>query len=163
MNKKAHSEKIVLLAKTDPEEALVCSSKLVSELPDEAWTWSLRSHVYRRLKDLDSALSDINKAIELKHNEPASHFEKSWYLIDLERFKDAIECLTTAIEIGKENDFLYYNDTCLFFRAFSYCKIGLFDKAEADLAGIDDDMHMWIDRLRSKPELIDACLNKRLI
>jgi tetratricopeptide (TPR) repeat protein len=162
MDKQKTREEIIYLTRQQPDLAIERANAIVDKLPDEAWTWSMRSYVYKATGDLEKALSDINKAIELNFVEPANHFYKAQYFIDLGNFQLAIESLDNAIKIGEKYGFPYYNQTSLFFRALCNCRIGNFDTAERDLQVVDDDMQMWVDRLRSKTELMDACRNGRL-
>jgi tetratricopeptide (TPR) repeat protein len=156
------SEEIIRLARQKPELALEKANALVAERPDDAWTWSLRSYVFETRNEYKRALQDINRSIDIKPEEPAAHFEKANLFIELQMFEAAISSFSEAIEIGKKYQFFYYDQSSRLMRAFCYCKIGDFDSAASDLENVDDDMETWIDRMRSKDELQQACRNQRL-
>jgi tetratricopeptide (TPR) repeat protein len=162
MDSRKIQEDIIGLARTDPKLALERANALVKELPREAWTWSIRSHVHETKNDFQNAISDINRALKLNFNEPANHFHKAKIFIDLKDYNESISSFSNAIDVSENNNFLYYIQICRFMRAFCYCKIGDFDSAASDLENVDDDMETWIDRMRSKDELQQACRNQRL-
>jgi tetratricopeptide (TPR) repeat protein len=155
-------EEIIYLGRREPELALKRASALVSERPNELWTWSLRSAVYEQMGLYDEALSDIDKAIEIEFNEPCSHYEKAGIYLEIKDYYSALASLSDAIDVGNSLNFPYYDSSCRFKRAFCYCIIGDFEAAEADLHKVEDDMVCWIDRLRTKFELMEACRNRRL-
>lgn len=156
------TEDIVRLVRQDTDLALDRANDLVEGMPQELWTWSLRSYVHSVRKDYDNAFSDIDHAIDICFDYPASHAEKAKYLLDIRKFEAAIYSYSTAIEIGEKTNDLYIDELCRFERAYCYCRIGDFEAAEADLNVIDDDMRFWFDRLRTKADLLRACENRRL-
>jgi tetratricopeptide (TPR) repeat protein len=162
MDKQTTREEIIYLARKNPEIALERSNALLAEFPEEVWTWALRSHVYETRGDFENSMADIDQAINIRFDEPGSHCDKARLLMQASEFENAINSFSNAIEIGKKLEFYYYDSICIFLRAFCYCKIQDFARAEADLQMVDDDMQTWIDRLRSKTELVEACHNKRL-
>jgi tetratricopeptide (TPR) repeat protein len=155
-------EEIIYLARQSPELALERANALIAERPDEIWTWSLRSYVYETKGDFEKAFSDINKAINIEFNEPDLHFHKARYFLKLEDYYSALISFSDAINIGEDLHFSYYDGTCRFMRALCYCKIGDFEAAEPDLAKVEDYMVCWIDRLRTKAELLEACRNRQI-
>jgi tetratricopeptide (TPR) repeat protein len=162
MDSRKIQEDIIGLARTDPKLALERANALVKELPREAWTWSIRSHVHETKNDFQNAISDINRALKLNFNEPANHFHKAKIFIDLKDYNESISSFSNAIDVSENNNFPYYIQICHFMRAFCYCKLGEFEAAECDLQYVGDDMQAWIDRLRSKAELLEACRNRQL-
>lgn len=162
MDRQTIREEIIYLARKNPEVALERSNALLAEFPEEVWTWALRSHVHDTKGDFENSMSDIDQAINIRFDEPGSHCDKARLLMQATEFEAAIHSFSNAIEIGKNLEFYYYESICMFMRAFCYCKVGDFVRAEADLKMVDDDMQTWIDRLRSKTDLMEACRNKRL-
>ena len=157
MDKRKLTEEMVQLARECPDEALQRSNVLIAELPNEAWPWSLRSHVQSIRGDIEAAIADIDRAILKRFDEPGSHCDRARYLIKKSDFNEAIASFSNAIKIGKDVDFLYHESLSRFMRAFCYCKIGDYKSAGDDLLLLDDDTSAWIDRLRSKAELLEAC------
>jgi tetratricopeptide (TPR) repeat protein len=155
-------EEIIYLARQNPKFALERANALVFERPNEIWTWSLRSYVYETNNDLENAFSDINNAIDIEFNEPSLHFHKGRYFLKLQDYCNARVSFSDAIDIGVKLNFSYNDSTCYFMRALCYCKIGDFEAAKADLDKVDDDMVGWIDRLRTKAELLEACQKRQL-
>lgn len=162
MDKQAIREEVIYLARQKPAVALERANVLVAELPCEVWTWSLRAHVNDSIGDSENAIIDIDQAIAIQFNEPGSHCDKARYCVKNSDFEGAIYSFSNAIEIGKKLQFHYHESLSMFMRAFCYCKTGDFTSAKKDLDDLDDDMQMWIDRLRSKHELLEACRNRHL-
>jgi tetratricopeptide (TPR) repeat protein len=156
------TEDIIRLVRQDPDLALDRANDLVENMPQEVWTWSLRSYVHRVRKYYDNAFSDIDHAIEICFENPASHTQKANHLLDIHKFEAAISSYSNAIAIGEKINDSYLDELCRFKRAYCYCKIGDFETAEADLNVVDDDMRFWFDRLRTKADLLRACENRRL-
>lgn len=156
------TEDIVYLVRQNPDIALEKINDLIEKQPDEYWTWSLRSYVYCTRCDFENAMSDIDRAIEIKFYEPSNHQEKAMIFLEQGNFYSTIRSLSNAIEIGEKLGESYYDSYCRFIRAFCYCRIGNFFAAERDLLMVDDDDAAWIDRLRTKAELLEACRNRRL-
>jgi tetratricopeptide (TPR) repeat protein len=162
MDKQKVREEIVYLARRHPNIAMERSNALIAEFPNEVWAWSLRSHVHETRGDLENAISDIDQAISIRFDEPGSHCDKARYFIQKSDFMGAIYSFSNAIEIGEKLKFSYHESLCRFMRAFCYCKIGDFKAAEQDLRYLDDDTQGWIDQLRTKDGLLEACKNRRL-
>jgi tetratricopeptide (TPR) repeat protein len=156
------TEDIVALARQNSDLAFEQINKIIEEKPDEYWAWSLRSYVYSTIGDFENAIDDIDHAINIEFYEPSNHQEKAIILIQTNDISGAIYCLSNSIEIGEKFDISYYESYCRFIRAFCYCKIGDFFSAEQDLLMVDDEDTAWIDRLRTKAELLEACRNQRL-
>jgi tetratricopeptide (TPR) repeat protein len=158
MNQQKIREDIIYLARHQPDLALQQADDLVEDHPEEAWAWSLRSDVYDTRGDFEHAMSDIDYAIYLRFDEPSSHFSKAKYLVAIRNFEDAIYSFSNVIEISGKIQWLYYESACRFVRAYCYCRIGDYEAARYDLNCIkNDDFDYWIDRLRSKAELLEAC------
>jgi tetratricopeptide (TPR) repeat protein len=155
-------EEIIFLARSDAKTALEKATNLIHERPNEAWVWSIRSFVHETRNDFDSALNDINMALDINFDEPSTHFEKAGIFLKIEDYYSALVSLSDAINIGEALKFSYYDSTCRFMRALCYCKMGDFEAAEADLEKVEDDMVGWVDRLRTKAELLEACHNRQL-
>jgi tetratricopeptide (TPR) repeat protein len=63
----------------------------------------LRGRAYAGDKKLNTALEDLNKAIELKPELVAAYIERGMVFVEARRFEDAIGDLTRAIELQPEN------------------------------------------------------------
>jgi len=158
----AKRKSIIDLSSVDMNKALQAANAMIEDHPEEAGFWSARSYLFWKSKKYPEAIDDIDKAIALCPSEPASYFEKSDYLISLGDFLGAISLLSQAIEIGERSEFFYYEPTCRAFRAFCFCKLGDFERARADLASLTVENPIWIDQLRTKAELLEACERRHL-
>lgn len=156
------TENIVRIARRDPDLAFEKVSKIIEDQPNEYWTWLLRSYVSKIKGDLTKCKNDIDTAISIDFNQPDSHQEKAIVYLNDGNFNQAIYYFTNAIEIGEKIGTSYYESYCRFLRAFCYCKIGDFIAAELDLSMVDDEDSTWIDRLRTKAELLEACRKRHL-
>lgn len=150
-------KKIIAACRESVTKALLIANEWIASQPEEANAWSMRAYVHAYAKDYDKALLDIGEAIKLAPDEPSHLFDKSRYAINFFDYEVAIESLTCAIRKGQNYNFHYYESTCYLFRALCFCKIGQFEKAEADLDNVEDEQPFWIDKLRSKPDLLLAC------
>jgi tetratricopeptide (TPR) repeat protein len=162
MNVQKMREEVIFLARRQPEIAMKRANALVKEFPNEVWTWSLCAHVYDTKGEIRNAIADIDRAIEIRYQEPGTHFSRGRFYLQIKDYRNAIISFSNSINIGIELQFLYHDSISRFMRSFCYCKIGDFDSALKDLDVLDDDMESWIDQPRSKTELLDACSKGRL-
>src|SRR3546814_13288583 len=84
----------------------VCSSDLAND-PKEAWRWSLRAKLREKHGNLDGALADYDKAIEL---EPTveRYLERSGVQWELGRTGKAIEDVRTAYDLDGQASHAIY-------------------------------------------------------
>ncbi len=162
MNEQKIKQDIIYLARNNSQLALERANKLVKEWPDKVWVWWLRSDVYEIIGDFKNAMSDVDYAINKWPDEIGGHFKKAGYLVKISDYEGAVYYFSNAIEIGSKLEWYYYDSASRFKRAFCYCKIGQFEAAELDLEKVDDDTMAWIDCLRTKAELLEACRNRTM-
>lgn len=153
----SQKKQIIVECRHNLSGALEMANRWIELEPHEPDAWSARSYVYGYLKDYVRALADISEAINLAPEEPCHNFSKANLAISNKDYDLAITALTMSITKGKENNFSYYEEPSYFRRAFCYCKIGDFEMAKADLLVVSDNEPSWIDKLRSKAELMEAC------
>jgi len=79
-----------------------------------------------------------------------------------QQFDGAAAHFTRGIELSIEGTFDYYLDACRLMRAFCYCRLCKFVEAEADLRLVEYENPVWVDKLRTKSELLEACRQRRL-
>jgi tetratricopeptide (TPR) repeat protein len=154
--------RIIEVARTDGERALLWANQLILDYPDRSASWSARAQVFWLLRRYDEALADSDRAISVQPEEPSNYFHKGDYLLKMDDFEKAIELFSQALTQGEAHDLAYYEDSSRMFRAFCYCKTGRFEDALADLALVEDRHPRWIDRLTTRDELIAACHRRHL-
>lgn len=154
--------RIVELARTAPEDALRQAHSLTDQFPLETRAWASLAYVQIRMGDYVNALLSAKQAEQLAPLEPANQFDLGRIYIRLQKFEEAKSHFTKGIELCIKQDFNYYLDACQLMRAFCFCKLGRFSEAESDLLHVEYESPIWIDKLRTKAELIEACRRRRL-
>jgi tetratricopeptide (TPR) repeat protein len=144
----------------DIRAAMSAADKLVERLPDEKRAWSYRAHLHRVAHEYSLAISDLTAAIRIRthdSNEPYLYFFRGACLLRVERLEDALEDFTAGLgfcDLYKDD---YYRETLVFFRAYTLIRLGRASMALRDLENVDESFSFWIDKLRTKADLLRAC------
>jgi tetratricopeptide (TPR) repeat protein len=162
MSKNNIFREIELLADNDIMTAFERCSQLINENPRSDWPYSLRSYVNTRLGKYEEGLSDIEMAIKISPENPINYLKKASYLSSQNNFLEAIVSYSDCIEFDRKSKLYYFETFCLLERAFCYCKIAEFERAEEDLLKLDDDMQTWSGRIWTKADLLEACRSKQM-
>ncbi|MDP3507976.1 MAG: tetratricopeptide repeat protein [Candidatus Melainabacteria bacterium] len=121
----------------EPNKVVREANSALAINPRMAEAYALRARGYYMLvftcfgqdKDLTrKGLADLDKAIELDPKLAVAHYNKGVWLFGEKKSKEAIVCLTRAIELAPA-EYTYYN-----YRAIAYEETGQVDKAIEDLS-----------------------------
>jgi tetratricopeptide (TPR) repeat protein len=89
-----------------------------------------RGVVYVRMKELEPALDDFNKAISLNDNSARAYFFRGLALMMKEEFENAVSDFTNALKLKRD----YF--MAVFARGVSYARIGKFEEASQDMTKV---------------------------
>lgn len=150
-------ERIVDLARSEPERALELAKDLAARFPATGRSWACLSYAYAMAKMPADSLSAMKRAVEIEPGEPAYQFTISRTYMEAGEFRDAIETLSRCIELsdGLQND--YYVEASFLYRAHCHHKLGSLADAEKDLERVTDDARLWMGGLISKADILQAC------
>ncbi len=81
------------------EEAIAIFSEIIVKNPSFGRAYQARAIAKLRLGDGDAAIEDINRAIECEPENPKFHYHKGAILLKNEILDQALESLSTAIDI----------------------------------------------------------------
>ena len=144
-------------AQTDDPTALSEATKLVAKRPSNSKVWRLRAYIFARTGNLENAVSDLTRAIELASPEPAHYFDRGRYKLKLSDVAGAIADFSRGIELCDEYRDDYYRESLYFMRADALLKSGKRNEAKADLRQVRDGFTLWTTELRSKEALLTEC------
>lgn len=96
-----------------------------------AATFSNRGIIHKKLRNLQEALNDQDKAIELAPDLSGAHINRGNVLMALKRYAEAMESLNRGVTIGDENLPLAYYNRALLFRMLGDQKSARQDAARA--------------------------------
>jgi tetratricopeptide (TPR) repeat protein len=145
------------ISRKNPQSALDSTDRFILKFPKEASLWAFRSFLKKKLNQFESAISDIDIAIHISPNDPCNYWDRGRIYLEIQGYIQAIESFSISIDLGDKNNFDYYHESSLFFRAFCFCKLGKFQDAELDICHVRPGYSEWVDRLRSKEEIIEIC------
>jgi tetratricopeptide (TPR) repeat protein len=127
----------------------------LSEHPDCHKVLAERGAVQSSLGHVDSAIEDMSRVIALKPEEPHFRFERAHYLIDAQRYEEAIEDLTEILRLCDVWGRDYYRDTARFVRGYANLRLGRPTEAINDCSPLKDDFRWWIEHgLRTKATIL---------
>jgi len=148
---------VVETARDDVELALEQAEQLVSDFGDQASSWFARSYVNMRMKNHDSAILDVDRAIELEPDMPRGYNTAGEIQIEAGKLSSAVDYLSVVIE---REDMIYrdrFLSEALTFRAFAYMKLGEFRSALDDLSKVEMSGPVWLDAIYTKEDLVSEC------
>lgn len=140
------------------EDALRVVDALVIDQPSEASIWRTRAHVNSMSGDKQSAILDMDKAIQFCNIEPDYYFTRGILHFKTGNYKIAVDDFTHVIKLCDHHSSDYYREAGHFFRADAYVRLGQFSKALDDCAHIRNGTTAWTDRIRSKEQIMGDCL-----
>jgi len=106
---KKYEHGIELLKSSKYEEAMQLFESLVKQYPQEASYISERGVVHFHLGNIEAAIKDMNKAVELEPLKPYRYSSRAYILGHAGMTKKAIEDYQKAIELDPEDAVAYNN------------------------------------------------------
>jgi len=144
-------------AQSDDPAALVEASRLVAEHPSESKVWGLRAYIFARTGNLENAISDLTRAMELSSQEPSNYFDRGRYKLKLGDSAGAVADFSHALELCDEHGDDYHRESLHFVRADALVRAGKRSEALEDLRKVRDGFTLWTTTLRSKEGLMTEC------
>jgi tetratricopeptide (TPR) repeat protein len=139
------------------ERALVLIDQLAAAYPDKPEIWSTRAYVNSLSGNLNLAIVDMSKCINLRGNEPNDFFTRGRFLFKVGRYDEAILDFTVVLQLCDLHNSDYYRQAAYFFRADSYVRLNQYEKAKDDCKHIIDTGPLWTDKLRTVDQMLDEC------
>lgn len=155
-------KRVTKIARKQPDVALALAKDLVFRFPQASRSWASLAFAYTIKKDDQNALHAMQSALMIEPDNIANLFDVSLVNIRLNMCDHALKNLSQCIKISKYIENSYYLEACYLHIVFCHCKLGNFDFAQKELKHISDDAKIWIGRLLTKPDLEEACRQKRL-
>jgi tetratricopeptide (TPR) repeat protein len=138
-------------------EASVAAKKLIEDFPGDPEAWRYRAHVFAVRSQYREAVKDISSAIELAPSEPHYYWTRGKYLLEIGDNQAAITDLTKTLQLCDEHKSDYYREAALLLRAEAHLRLGHYDDARQDCAGVSDDATIWVGSVRSKQAILADC------
>jgi tetratricopeptide (TPR) repeat protein len=155
-------ESLILKAKQfarsgDNQKALSLADELVGRYPNEMEAWSLRGHLHARNHNYQEALADVTRAIDANPFEPSLFFDRGRYELVVGKEESAVTDFSKGLELCDHHKDDYYRESLYFFRAEAFLRLGRKHEALEDLVRVRDDFKTWIDKVRTKADLLADC------
>jgi tetratricopeptide (TPR) repeat protein len=129
----------------------------VGRYPNEMEAWSLRAYLHARNHNYQEVVADVTRAIDVNALEPSLFFYRGRYDLVLGKEESAVTDFSRGLELCDRYNDDYYRESLHFFRAEAFVRLGRKREALADLAHVRNDYKMWIDKLRTKADLLAEC------
>lgn len=143
------------------EEDYQGAEQILSELqvlyPRRPQVYSVLAYVHSRAGHIRKAISDISEAIAINSEEPAYFFNRGRYYLESGQDQRSIDDFSRVLELCSRYNDRYYETTAYFYRAEAYVRSGYFERAKADCAHVSDGFRVWIDRIRTKEDILADC------
>jgi tetratricopeptide (TPR) repeat protein len=115
------------LDRGEAQEALADANQLIRLKPDYRLAYDIRATAHFKTGQTEKALEDYRKCVQLSSTDHRSFYNIGLILYSLKKYDEAINNLTTAINIHPLGNYYVY-------RALCYQKMGDLNKAKADAA-----------------------------
>lgn len=125
----------------DLESALSNSEGVITWMPEDPRGYYLRGELHRELGDMDAALADLTKAIELQENWLPAISSRANLNLRMKHFEAAVADNTRAIKLSSESEEAMYRNNRAYARALGGFELedGLAD-AEAAVDSREKDL-----------------------
>jgi tetratricopeptide (TPR) repeat protein len=141
----------------DDEKATSLANDLVERFPEEMEVWALRAYLHAREGQHELAIIDISHAIERNSLEPALFHDRGRYELAAGQPERAADDFGKGLELCDYHKNDYYRESLYFHRAEAFLRLKRKREALADLGHVRDDYTAWINKLRTKSELLQEC------
>jgi tetratricopeptide (TPR) repeat protein len=127
----------------DYTQAIKICDEVIAEDITSPEGFNMRARINELAGNLDDAMADITRAIEIEPNEPDYYFNRGRWNLGAGKLDAAIADQTDALEIGDKRNFHFYDECAYFFRAVAFAYLGRFDDALSDCQHVEDDFLMY--------------------
>lgn len=137
-------------------EALAICDWLIEDPATAVAGYRERSTVKELMGDAGAAIADLAKVIESRTVEPADFHSLGILLLKNGDTTAAVESFTHAIDHGTQQEFNYYTNSSLLFRAEAFLKLTDYENALKDALRLPDsyEAHVAGQGMRSKETII---------
>jgi tetratricopeptide (TPR) repeat protein len=150
--------KVRSLARSGKEsEAMDRANQIAEDYPREPESWMLRGYLNELAGNLESAISDVERAMALGTAGPREFYTRGRYHFQAGHDSAAVEDYTTAINLCDSLSDDYFRTALHFERAEAYIRLGKKAEALEDAHRVPDDSRWWTFELRTKHDLIRDC------
>jgi len=133
------------------------ANQIVQEYPHEPEAWMLRGYLNELAGNLESAIDDVERAMDLGMKGPREFYSRGRYHFQAGHDSDAVEDYTTAINLCDSLNDDYFKSALHFERAEAFIRQGKKVEALEDARRVPDDTSWWTFELRTKEDLIRDC------
>lgn len=142
------------------QESLELLDSFIRDSPEDPEPWAFRGHLQIEEGNYEDAASDLSRAIALNPLEPEYFLTRGRCCLAIGSFQAAVVDFTETLRLCDYHGADYYREVAHFFRAEALLGLRMYDEAQAECEHIRDGMVLWTTGIRSKQDLINACLRK---
>lgn len=136
-------------------QAIDLYSAVIATDPEEPTAYRERARCHYRMGQLDEALADLSRAIELAPS-PGTYFTRGRYCLEASRFHDACADFSNVLELERGREERPFFEAAAFFRAEAHVNLGRFEEALRDCMEIREDFSLYVlGRMRTRNEIIE--------
>lgn len=143
-------------------EARALCTTTMERFPAHPDAYFRRAMIQNILKDPQSAIDDVSRAIELRSDEPAYLFFRGLWRVELGANVDAIMDLSEAIQVEVAVRSSYYVESARLALAIAYLRNGDVDQALNSISALPDNAGVYVaKRLWSTSMLKEEIARRR--
>lgn len=121
-----------------------------------------RAHAHWSLGDRTAAIGDLTEAIHLRPDEPALHYFRGLWRIEMRDSARGIEDLDRAIALDRKVGSAYYADCAPLIQAIGYLMLGKFELATRAVDALPREMKSFVaGQLWTRAKLRDFIAARR--
>jgi tetratricopeptide (TPR) repeat protein len=150
-----------LLDAREYQAAIEFCSQLISEEPQCSDAYFLRAQAQKGANNQEAALADAARAIELEPSDPAMYFLRGLWLVAWGHYAAGIEDLASVIALETESGSATHLRAAKMTRAVACYLIDEFAASSSALAGLDDDLVVYVARRRWTPASLRAAISRK--
>ncbi len=138
-------------------EALHSLDSLEKEHPEDASINASKAYVNALEGTYESALLEWTKAIAKCDKEPHFFCMRGEIFTRLGRYQEAVNDFTKVLDLCDLYASDYYKTPAYFRRADAFVRSGRYAEARRDCAFVPDGEVVWLDKRRTKEEILAEC------
>jgi tetratricopeptide (TPR) repeat protein len=144
----------------DEKQYAIALSKidsLISNYPEKSEIWRKRACLNEMRRQREAAVEDLTRAILLNPMEPDYYYTRGRIRCKLQHYEEAVADFTRTLDLCDHYKSDYYRAPAHFFRAETYVRLKKYDQARADCEHVPNGFKTWIDRMKSKEQILAEC------
>ncbi len=142
------------------DQAIEAGAGLIERFPKSARLRMkvARSHAGKR--EYAAAVRLVSEALALAPGEPAAHFMRALWRLELGATEEAIDDCDALLALESSSPNPHYSASALFIRAFARRQLGDYHAALDDCRLVPDDMVLWIAGDVRRKAVLDSELQR---